>query len=110
MGFNEELLSSLVRSLKREKINRRARQIAPVSTLYFVRSFTSSVVPREGKEGNYENKSSPSSADFLLARRWGIRCVGPVKRRNRHNAVIDDGALPLDLLEQRIDQWIEAQR
>jgi uncharacterized protein (DUF885 family) len=26
--------------------------------------------------------------------------------RRFHNAVIDDGALPLDVLEQRIDQWI----
>jgi len=27
--------------------------------------------------------------------------------RNFHNALIDDGPLPLDLLEQRIDAWIE---
>jgi uncharacterized protein (DUF885 family) len=26
--------------------------------------------------------------------------------RRFHNAVIDDGALPLDVLEQRIDAWI----
>jgi uncharacterized protein (DUF885 family) len=30
--------------------------------------------------------------------------------RKFHNAVLDDGALPLDLLEQRIDQWIETQK
>jgi uncharacterized protein (DUF885 family) len=27
--------------------------------------------------------------------------------RKFHNALIDDGALPLDLLEQRIDEWIK---
>jgi uncharacterized protein (DUF885 family) len=27
-----------------------------------------------------------------------------------HNALIDDGALPLDLLEQRIDVWIKTQQ
>ena len=30
--------------------------------------------------------------------------------RKFHNALIDDGPLPLDLLEQRIDAWIETQR
>jgi uncharacterized protein (DUF885 family) len=30
--------------------------------------------------------------------------------RKFHNALIDDGPLPLDLLEQRIDEWIERHR
>jgi uncharacterized protein (DUF885 family) len=30
--------------------------------------------------------------------------------RKFHNALIDDGPLPLDLLERRIDAWIETQR
>ena len=30
--------------------------------------------------------------------------------RKFHNALIDDGGLPLDLLEQRIDQWIKGQQ
>jgi uncharacterized protein (DUF885 family) len=30
--------------------------------------------------------------------------------RRFHNAVLDDGALPLDVLEARIDQWIATQR
>jgi uncharacterized protein (DUF885 family) len=29
--------------------------------------------------------------------------------RKFHNALIDDGALPLDLLERRIDEWIKRQ-
>ena len=29
--------------------------------------------------------------------------------RKFHNALIDDGGLPLDLLEQRIDEWIKRQ-
>ena len=30
--------------------------------------------------------------------------------RRFHNAVLDDGALPLDVLERRIDAWIEAEK
>jgi len=30
--------------------------------------------------------------------------------RRFHNAVIDDGALPLTVLEARIDEWIENER
>ena len=30
--------------------------------------------------------------------------------RKFHNALIDDGALPLDLLEQRINEWIKSQQ
>ncbi len=30
--------------------------------------------------------------------------------RRFHNALIDDGALPLDVLEQRIDAWIAQER
>ena len=30
--------------------------------------------------------------------------------RRFHNAVLDDGALPLNLLEQRIDEWIARER
>jgi uncharacterized protein (DUF885 family) len=30
--------------------------------------------------------------------------------RKFHNALIDDGPLPLDVLEQRIEEWIKAQR
>ena len=30
--------------------------------------------------------------------------------RKFHNALIDDGPLPLDLLEQRIDEWIKPQQ
>ena len=30
--------------------------------------------------------------------------------RKFHNALIDDGPLPLDLLEQRIDEWIKSQQ
>jgi uncharacterized protein (DUF885 family) len=30
--------------------------------------------------------------------------------RRFHNAVLDDGALPLDVLEQRISNWIAAEK
>jgi uncharacterized protein (DUF885 family) len=30
--------------------------------------------------------------------------------RRFHNALLDDGALPLDLLEKRIDGWIREQQ
>ncbi|HSE37651.1 MAG TPA: DUF885 family protein [Blastocatellia bacterium] len=30
--------------------------------------------------------------------------------RRFHNAVLDDGPLPLDLLEERINDWIAAQK
>ena len=30
--------------------------------------------------------------------------------RTFHNALIDDGPLPLDVLEQRIDEWIKRQQ
>ena len=30
--------------------------------------------------------------------------------RKFHNALIDDGALPLDLLEQRMNAWIKSQQ
>ena len=30
--------------------------------------------------------------------------------RKFHNALIDDGPLPLDVLEQRIDEWIKRQQ
>jgi uncharacterized protein (DUF885 family) len=30
--------------------------------------------------------------------------------RKFHNALIDDGSLPLDVLEQRIDEWIKRQQ
>lgn len=39
------------------------------------------------------------------------RQLGPAfDLRRFHNAVLDDGPLPLDLLEQRIDAWIAAQK
>jgi len=30
--------------------------------------------------------------------------------RHFHNAVLDDGAVPLTVLESRIDEWIAAQK
>jgi uncharacterized protein (DUF885 family) len=30
--------------------------------------------------------------------------------RKFHNALIDDGPMPLDLLERRIDEWIKTQQ
>jgi len=33
-----------------------------------------------------------------------------VHLRRFHDALIDNGALPLDILEQRITKWIETER
>jgi len=54
------------------------------------------------KIGELKIKELRAKASKALGAKFDIRKF--------HNAVIDDGDLPLDLLEQRIDQWIESQR
>lgn len=54
------------------------------------------------KLGELKIKSLRAKASKALGAKFDIRKF--------HNALIDDGPLPLDLLEQRIDAWIEAQR
>ena len=54
------------------------------------------------KLGELAIKALRAKAEAALGNRFDIRRF--------HNAVIDDGALPLDVLEQRIDAWIAATR
>ncbi|MGO9469488.1 MAG: DUF885 domain-containing protein [Isosphaeraceae bacterium] len=54
------------------------------------------------KLGELKIKALRAKAAKALGARFEIRKF--------HNALIDDGPLPLDLLEQRIDAWIETQR
>ncbi|HKP66678.1 MAG TPA: DUF885 domain-containing protein [Casimicrobiaceae bacterium] len=54
------------------------------------------------KLGELRIKALRAKAAAALGERFNIRRF--------HNAVIDDGALPLDVLEQRIDAWIAAEK
>jgi uncharacterized protein (DUF885 family) len=54
------------------------------------------------KVGELAIKALRAKAAAALGARFDIRRF--------HNALIDDGALPLDVLEQRIDAWIAAER
>ena len=53
------------------------------------------------KIGELKIKELRSRAENALGPKFDIRKF--------HNALIDDGPLPLDVLEQRIEQWIKAQ-
>ncbi len=54
------------------------------------------------KIGELKIKALRAKATKVLGARFDLRKF--------HNALIDDGALPLDLLERRIDEWIKSQR
>jgi uncharacterized protein (DUF885 family) len=54
------------------------------------------------KLGELKIKELRTKASKALGAKFDIRKF--------HNALIDDGALPLDLLEQRIDEWIKRQQ
>ncbi len=54
------------------------------------------------KIGELKIKALRTKASKVLGARFDLRKF--------HNALIDDRALPLDLLERRIDQWIKSQR
>ena len=49
-----------------------------------------------------QRKELKARAKQALGERFDIR--------HFHNALLDDGPLPLTLLEMRIDEWIAAQR
>jgi uncharacterized protein (DUF885 family) len=51
------------------------------------------------KLGELEIKALRAKASARLGDRFDVRRF--------HNAILDDGALPLDVLEQRIDAWID---
>jgi len=51
------------------------------------------------KLGELEIKALRARASATLGDRFDIRRF--------HNAILDDGALPLDVLEQRINVWID---
>jgi uncharacterized protein DUF885 len=50
---------------------------------------------------NYDDFLTRTRAEKALGTKFDIRKF--------HNALIDDGPLPLDVLEQRIEEWIKAQ-
>ena len=52
------------------------------------------------KMGELRIKALRAKAEQRLGARFDVRAF--------HNAVLDNGALPLDLLEREIDRWIEA--
>ena len=54
------------------------------------------------KMGELEIKSLRDHAKSQLGDKFDLRRF--------HNAVLDDGALPLDLLEQRVERWIQRER
>ena len=53
------------------------------------------------KIGELKIKELRARAENALGRKFDVRKF--------HNALIDDGPMPLDLLERRIDEWIKAQ-
>ena len=53
------------------------------------------------KIGELKIKELRARAEKALGPKFDIRKF--------HNALIDDGPLPLDVLEQRIEEWIKAQ-
>ena len=54
------------------------------------------------KIGELKIKALRAKAKAALGDRFDLRRF--------HNAVIDDGSLPLDVLEARIDEWIAARK
>ncbi len=54
------------------------------------------------KVGELKIKALRAKARAALGDRFDIRRF--------HNALIDDGPLPLDVLEGRIDEWIASQK
>ena len=54
------------------------------------------------KLGELKIKALRAKATAALGERFDVRRF--------HNALIDDGALPLDVLDQRIDAWIDAEK
>ena len=54
------------------------------------------------KIGELKIKALRAKAKAALGERFDLRRF--------HNALIDDGPLPLDVMESRIDEWIKAQR
>ena len=54
------------------------------------------------KIGELKIKELRAKAKAELGQRFDVRKF--------HNALLDDGALPLEILEKRIDEWIATQK